>query len=133
MHVIKNFYEELFMSAYVVWMDSTNAKIFHIAGDEVTTSKAIRHDHDHHTHSKNDAKEKDSGKFFLDVADHLKSMKESVLLVGPGLSKNHFVTYLENHHHKDIANRIVGTESMDHPTDPQIVAFARRYFPEGIL
>ena len=121
------------MSAYVVWMDSTNAKIFHIAGDAVSTSKAFRHSPDHHTHNKNDAKQKDDPKFFTDIADHLKTMKDSVLLVGPGVSKNHFVTYLESHHQKELAHRIVGTEAMDHPTDAQIVAFARKYFPQGTL
>jgi stalled ribosome rescue protein Dom34 len=114
-------------------MDSTNAKIFHIAGDAVSTSKAFRHSPDHHTHNKNDAKQKDDPKFFTDIADHLKTMKDSVLLVGPGVSKNHFVTYLENHHQKELAHRIVGTEAMDHPTDAQIVAFARKYFPQGTL
>lgn len=121
------------MSAYVVWMDSANAKIFHIQGEEVLTSKAFRHDHDHHSHNKNDAKQKDSPKFFTDVADHLNGVKAAVLLVGPGMSKNHFVTYLEDHHRKELAQRIVGTESMDHPTDAQIVAFARKYFPQGSL
>ena len=119
------------MSAYVVWMDSTNAKIFHIEGEKVTASRAIRHDHDHHTHNKNDAKEKDSPKFFIDVASQLNDSKDAVLLVGPGVAKNHFVTYLDNHHRKELAHRIVGTENMDHPSDAQIVAFARKYFPVG--
>ncbi len=121
------------MSAYVVWMDSANAKIFHIAGENVEMSKAFRHDPDHHTHNKRDAKQKDSPKFFNDVADHLRATKDSVLLVGPGVSKNHFVAYLDEHHSGDVARRIVGTESMDHPTDPQIIAFARKFFPAGTL
>jgi stalled ribosome rescue protein Dom34 len=121
------------MSAYVVWMDSTNAKIFHIAGDQVTAAKAFRHDRDHHTHNKMDAKQKDNPRFFTEVADHLKAANESVLLVGPGKSKNHFVSYLEDHHKRGLAQRIVGTEAMDHPTDGQIIAFARKYFPQGVL
>jgi stalled ribosome rescue protein Dom34 len=75
------------MSAYVVWMDSTNAKIFHIEGDNIDSSKAFRHDHDHHTENKNDSKHKDSPRFFLEVADHLKEGKDSVLLVGPAYLK----------------------------------------------
>lgn len=121
------------MSAYVVWMDSASAKIFHIVGDAVSTSKAYRHEADHHTHNKSDAKQKDSPKFFGDVAEHLKTLKDSILLVGPGVAKNHFVTYLDDHHKKELAHRIIGTESMDHPTDSQIVAFARKYFPHGVL
>lgn len=119
------------MSAYVVWMDSSSAKIFHVDGDTVQTSRAVRHDGDHHAQNKTDAKQKDSPRYFVEVADHLKGHKDSVLLVGPGNSKNHFVTYLEGHHEKGLANRIVATEPMDHPTDAQIVAYARKFFPRG--
>jgi stalled ribosome rescue protein Dom34 len=111
-------------------MDSTNAKIFHMDGESVKESRAIRHDHDHHTHNKTDAKQKDSPRFFTDIANHLDDRKAAVLLVGPGVAKNHFVTYLDTHHQKALAQRIVGTEDMDHPTDAQIVAYARRYFPK---
>ncbi len=119
------------MSAYVVWMDSSSAKIFHVDGDTVQSAKAVRHDSDHHTQKKTDSKQKDSPLFFVDVANHLKAHKDSVLLVGPGTSKNHFVTFLEGHHEKGLANRIVATESMDHPTDAQVVAYARKFFPKG--
>jgi stalled ribosome rescue protein Dom34 len=119
------------MSAFVVWMDSSTAKIFHIKGDSVSTSKAIRHEVDHHRHNKNDMKQKDSPEFFTEVADHLKTMKDSVLLVGPGVTRNHFITYLEGHHDKALAHRIVATEPLDHPTDAQIVAYARKYFPKA--
>ncbi len=121
------------MSAFVVWMDSTTAKIFHIVGQDVVTTKAFRHDRDHHTHNKVDAKQKDNPRFFAEVADHLKTVSDRVLLVGPGTAKNHFVTFLEDHHNKELANRIIGTEAMDHPTDNQIVAYARKYFPQGTL
>ncbi len=119
------------MSAYVVWMDSKNAKIFHIEGEKITSSRAIRHDHKHHKQNKNDAKEKDSPKYFTDVAEQLNENTDAVLLVGPGVTKIHFVTYLDKHHRKELARRIIGTESMDHPSDAQVVAYARKYFPTG--
>ena len=121
------------MSAYVVWMDSGRAKIFHVRQGAVSVAKALRRDRDHHTANKADSKQKDNPRFFQDVADHLSESDDRVLLVGPGVSKNHFVTYLEGHHQKNLANRIVGTEAMDHPSDAQIVAFARKYFPEGTM
>lgn len=121
------------MSAYVVWMDSEHAKVFRVKGGDILIVKVLRHDRDHHTANKNDSKQKDSPRFFQDVADHLKSTNDRVLLVGPGVSKNHFVTYLDRHHQKALAQRIVGTETMDHPTDAQVVAYARQYFPEGVV
>ena len=121
------------MSAYVVWMDSGHAKIFHVTGGAVSLAKAMRHDIDHHTANKNDSKHKDSPRFFQDVAEQLNVTDDRVLLVGPGVCKSHFISYLEGHHQKKLATRIVGTEAMDHPSDAQIVAFARKYFPEGTL
>lgn len=118
------------MSAYVVWMDSKHAKIFHIEGEKVKASRALRRDHDHHTQNKLDTKQKDSPKFFTDVADELIDTTDAVLLVGPGVAKNHFVSYLDSHHRGELARRIIGTETMDHPSDAQIVAYARRYFPK---
>ena len=43
------------MSAYVVWIDSGHAKVFHLKGGDVSVTKAVRHDHDHHTANKNDS------------------------------------------------------------------------------
>lgn len=121
------------MSAYVVWMDSSFAKIFHLKGDVVSASKTMRNDPDHHTANKNDSKHKDSARFFYSVAEHLRGFNDRVLLVGPGVAKSHFITFLETHHQRDLAQRIVGTETMDHPTDAEIVAYARKYFPQGAV
>ena len=31
-------------------------------------------------------------------------------------------------HHQDMVPKIVGVEALDHPTDGQLVAYARKYF-----
>jgi stalled ribosome rescue protein Dom34 len=60
------------------------------------------------------------------VADALAGVKE-ILVVGPGTAPIAFRSYCEKHR-PEIGRCIVGTEAVDHPTDPQLVALARKYF-----
>jgi hypothetical protein len=50
-----------------------------------------------------------------------------ILVVGPGTAKVAFMTDLEKRHSK-VAKQVVGVESLDHPSDAELLAFARRYF-----
>jgi hypothetical protein len=65
-------------------------------------------------------------RFFGEVARALKDHGQ-VLLVGPAMTKLHFLTYLQRNDHA-LEARIVGIESADHPTDAQLVAHVRQYF-----
>jgi hypothetical protein len=47
--------------------------------------------------------------------------------VGPGSAKIELLEHVQKHS-LGLVRRIVGIKPMDHPTDGQIVAFARRYF-----
>ena len=115
------------MSSYVVWIDSVHAKIFNFTEQGVKHSEIRQHLHDHHTHNKHDVRNEASGKFFHDLATAVNSASE-LLVVGPGLTKDHFKAHLLDHHHNNLAHKLVGLEPMDHPTDNQIVEFARKYF-----
>ena len=114
------------MSSYVVWLDQEHAKAFKFLPGKVEQSSVKRATHDHHTHAH---KEDNNGEeaFFHQVAEHIKDATE-LLIVGPGLAKTHFKTHLEKHHHHDLLKKIVGIETMSHPTDPEIVASARKSF-----
>ena len=46
-------------------------------------------------------------------------------------AKAELATYLREHTH--IGSRIVGVEAVDHPTDGQIVAYAKKHFKIGTL
>ena len=50
-----------------------------------------------------------------------------VLVVGPGVAKLEFIKHVAKHEHA-LEPKIVGVETVDHPTDGQLVAYARRYF-----
>ena len=115
------------MTACILFIDSDHAKLFKLGIDKVETENLKRTEIHHHTASDKDKLHKDGGHFFNDVASKLKGMKE-ILLVGPGLAKNHFKTHLEKHHHAELAKHIVGLETVDHPTDNQIIAVGRKFF-----
>jgi stalled ribosome rescue protein Dom34 len=116
------------MANYVVWIDSAEAKIFELHPTEVTEKTLKRHEIKHHAGSeKEQNRHKNAEKFFHEVASKLASAHE-ILVIGPGEAKGHFKTHLETHHHEPIGKKVIGVETVDHPTDGQIVALAKKFF-----
>ncbi len=64
--------------------------------------------------------------FFAQVIGALEGA-EKILIMGPSVTKFHFLKYAQEHA-KAVASHIVGLETADHPTDPQLVAHVRHYF-----
>lgn len=119
--------KEVVMSHFVVWLDSEHAHLFKLQpGSKAEKHLIERHEPDHHTHNTRDVP-KNSQHLFRDVAERLKDAS-AVLLVGPVLAHDHFKAYLAEHHHAELAGRIVGSERMDHPSDNQIEALAEKFF-----
>ena len=64
--------------------------------------------------------------------DYLRAVAESVsdagsvLITGPANAKTELVEFIRLHDPK-LANVIAGVETVDHPTDAQLVAYARKY------
>ncbi|MBK8172648.1 MAG: translational machinery protein [Sandaracinaceae bacterium] len=111
-----------------VWIDHKDAKVFYL-GDANFEEKELHAPKSYVTSDgAKHAKHTDpaTATFFANVAKVLTSA-DSVLLVGPGPAKLEFVHYLTAHN-PQLAARVVGVESADHPTDRQIVAHARAYF-----
>ena len=119
------------MSHYhaVVWLDHAEAKIFEFSADAVERKRIQAH---HATSQHHKAGAIGSGRAPVD-ADYLKRIAEGlsdageVLIVGPGNAKLELVRYLHRLMPK-LENRIVGVETVDHPTDGQLLAHARKYF-----
>lgn len=115
------------MAACVVWMDSHQADVFHIKPEGVQKKhmklshhpKAGGHQEGH------DKKEEET--FFQDLAKEI-GVVEELLIFGAGMAKNHFKSHLERHNQKDLLNKIVGVESLDHLTENQILEASRKYF-----
>lgn len=111
------------MSALVVWMDSQHARLYPMDANSGSAGSALTHKeiraHTGHEH--------DHDPFFKDLAHACQNSAE-ILVMGPGQAKDQFRHYLEKHHLPQILKNIVGTITVDHPTDNQILAEARKFF-----
>lgn len=120
------------MSHYhaVVWIDHREARVFHFSPTEI--DKLVLHP-DHPTkHIHHKAGEIGSGHATGDH-DFLHAVAQSVadagaiLITGPGKAKNELVAHID-HHDPKLKKLIAGVETVDHPSDGQLVAHARKYF-----
>jgi hypothetical protein len=66
----------------------------------------------------------DAKRFFDEVAQSLAGT-EKVLIVGPSSAKLEFSRHLHTHD-AALEARVVGIETVDHPSDGQIVAYAKK-------
>jgi stalled ribosome rescue protein Dom34 len=107
-------------------MDLNEAKIFSMDPDHKSLELVRRHEHKHHTHSDHDNHKK-TQRYFQEVAEHLRNAKE-ILLLGPGQVKNQFSKHLREIYPHTLGRVIIGVETIDHPTDNQILDFSRKYF-----
>lgn len=113
----------------VAWLDHSDAHIIRFSRDETHPPEHVRSSHGHqHLHNKHapHAQHQPPTDFFDDVAKSLAEAHE-ILICGPGSAKNEFVKHIENHH-RVIQPRIYGVETVDHPSDEQLLKFARSFF-----
>jgi len=113
-----------------VWIDHREARLFSFNA-EASDEQVLRDTHaPAHIHRRADhvhlGKASPDATFLAGVAEHLRSFQE-LLIVGPGTARTEFATYLRDHE-PEVAARVLGVEPMDHPTDRQILAAARKFF-----
>jgi hypothetical protein len=127
--------EELAVSApmsthAVMWIDHEEARIFHVHPETVdrTVIEAPQHRIHRHPKGRGEAREHpaDQRRFFEAIERSLNGI-ENVLFVGPASAKQEFVNDVHTHS-RALESKIVGVETVDHPTDGEIVAHARAYF-----
>ena len=115
------------MALIAVWVDRTHAKVFNFSPEKLTHKQFAAHTQNHHTHAEDQVEhQKQELHFFKEFTPEL-SIAEELLILGPGVAKHHFNTFLTEHY-PALAKKVVGCESVDHPTDPQIIALARKFF-----
>jgi stalled ribosome rescue protein Dom34 len=118
------------MKASVIWIDREHAKIFEISDEKMERKNVTVSHNDHHTHHANSFDhQRQENQLFVEVASLLKDA-DKLLILGPGIARHHFQNYLTEHQ-PALSRKVAGCETMDHPTDPQIAAFARKYFEIG--
>lgn len=113
-----------------IWLDHRDARIFEIGADEV--ERFVVHAHPkhrqvHHKHGVLGAGHVEGDKeYFAAIAAHLTQNGE-ILIAGPGKAKLELLRYL-HHFAPATEKKVVAVETVDHPSDGQFVAFARRCF-----
>jgi stalled ribosome rescue protein Dom34 len=106
-----------------IWIDHKEAKIFFIDGAIAETLHAHRHVEHPKRDEKNDAMEES---YFHAVLHEVRESEE-ILVLGPSTAKLQLVKHAHKHDHA-IADKIVGVETVDHPSDGQVLKYAKHYF-----
>lgn len=107
----------------IVQVDHHNAQILQFDAEHVQAQRVKAHTH--HTRQHGSAVRTEH-EFFGQVCDALAGIPE-VLVVGSHQAQADFRHYADKHR-PETARRIVGYETTDHPSENQLVAFARQYF-----
>ena len=107
----------------VVWIDHHKAQVLQFDAEHVQSSKIKAHTH--HT-AQHGSAVRTEHEFFADVCDALHGIAE-VLVAGSHQAQADFKHYV-NKHRPSLAPHILGWETVDHPSDAQLVALARKVF-----
>lgn len=116
-----------------VWLDQKEARVFHLEADRTDETTVTAQEHAHHKHPRGPEGEHphpdDARRFFHQIMQTL-SGNEQILLVGPSTTKLDFLRYVHKHDPR-MEPRIIGIETVDHPTSGQLVAYAKHYFRQS--
>ena len=121
------------MSAHyhlLVWLDHHEARIFQfndVAVDRATICSTHPHEHLHHKVNSSDNGHAPVDKAFLERIAQALLPAGAILIAGPGTAKKELAAYIDRAH-PDLAKRISGVETLDHPSDGELLAFGRSFF-----
>ncbi|TFV35818.1 translational machinery protein [Bradyrhizobium frederickii] len=114
----------------VVWIDHSQARIFHLGlsgSDEITLHPHLATRQLHHkANAVGSGHAAPDKAFYTDVSKALADAGE-ILIIGPASAKTELASYIRTNA-PDIAKRIAAVEAADHPSDAEIIAYAKRHF-----
>ena len=107
----------------VVFVDHQQAQVLQFDADHVQASKVKSHSRQTRQHG---SAVRSEHEFFADVCTAVDGVAE-VLVTGSKTALADFKHYADKHR-PQTAKVIVGYETVDHPSENQLVALARQYF-----
>ena len=120
------------MSHYhaVVWLDHNEAHIMHISPNDIESS-VVKPAEPHRNlqrkrGSVSGSRQPEDQHFYHEVVEAIRGAAE-ILVIGPGQAKLELIKHIHAHD-PNVAKQVIGVETVDHPSDAQVVAFARKYF-----
>jgi stalled ribosome rescue protein Dom34 len=114
----------------VIWLDHRDAKVVDFSIDDkhvVNLHHKGGHRPVHHRAGATGSGHPADDKQYYDAIVGAVGDAREVLVTGPGTAKIGFREHV-GERHPALAKRIVGIESLDHPTEGELLAFARQYF-----
>lgn len=115
-----------------VWLDHNEARIFHVEKGGFD-EEVIVPERPHRKLHRKTGPGAVSGRRVVADPEYLhgiaKALEESqeILVMGPSTAKLELVKHVHAHH-PALVSKILGVETVDHPSDRQIVSYARAYF-----
>jgi stalled ribosome rescue protein Dom34 len=114
----------------VVWIDHREARVFHFSPTDVDRlvlhpDRPTKHIH-HKANSIGSGHASEDHHYLQAVAESLTDAG-AVLITGPANAKTELLKYIHFHNPK-LMKVIAAVETVDHPSDAQLVAYARKYF-----
>jgi stalled ribosome rescue protein Dom34 len=114
----------------VIWIDHHEARVFHFSPTDV--ERLVLHPdqptkHIHHKAGSIGSGHAAEDHDFLQTVAHSIADAGEVLVTGPANAKTELVKHISRHD-PQLMKIIVGIETVDHPSDAQLVAYARQYF-----
>ena len=113
-----------------VWLDHREARVFHVGLESFDEKSIQAPQHLIHRHPKGATEPKehpDDQKRYFDAVAAALADTAQILVVGPSTAKLQFVNYA----HKlkpALAEKIIGLETVAHPTEGQFLAHVKHYF-----
>jgi stalled ribosome rescue protein Dom34 len=111
-------------------LDHHEARIFHVDREGFDEQQVRAPAHHVRRHPKAAAEPRehpdDLRRFFEEVVRAVADAEE-ILVVGPATAKLQLVRHLHEHD-RVVERKIIGLETVDHPTDAQLVAYVKKYF-----
>jgi hypothetical protein len=114
----------------LVWIDHPVAKIWYFNADEadmVTIHSAHPHQHLHHKANSGDSGHAAVDVGFLERITAALMNSGAILITGPANAKKELMTHIQDVH-RSLAPRISGVETLDHPSEGQLLALGRKFF-----
>jgi stalled ribosome rescue protein Dom34 len=119
----------------VVWIDHREAHVMHISPDDIESSIVRPGKPHHHLHNKRGidnggavgaGRAPEDQHYYHSVVEALKGAQE-ILIVGPASAKLNLVKHIHSHD-PQISDKVIGVETVDHPSDAQLLVYSKKYF-----
>jgi hypothetical protein len=111
------------LSHAVLWLDHHHADVLQFNNEEVRSQKVADSPHDTRQHQ---SEVRTQHEFFASVCDALAGIA-MVLVTGSHMSQTNFRHYVEKHR-AHLMPQLVGWETVNQPTEPELVALGKKFF-----